>query len=209
MIAVQVCLNLVYDSGEHLNCVRVLGFTEHARKQTRRPAEPSSMVMVLVDLSLLVDGYGQARLIDMRPGRIAEVLRTWLNYRAPGFREHVEDIAIDGFVGYATAVDQALPAARKFLGPFHVVQLAAEKLAGCRQTSTTRDDRAAGSKDDALYKHRRSRMARKSYLSDRQKECFELLWAAETTMSLCGSPGVSSGMSSRHSATRARHGERS
>lgn len=35
---------------------------------------------------------------------------------------------MDGFAGYATAVDQALPQARKVMNPFHVVHLAADKL---------------------------------------------------------------------------------
>lgn len=46
-------------------------------KHTRRPGEPSSMVTVLVDLTPVVDGTRPARLIDMRAGRSAEVLRTW------------------------------------------------------------------------------------------------------------------------------------
>lgn len=41
-------------------------------------------------------------------------------------------VTMDGFAGYATAVDQTLPAARTVMGPFHVVHLAAEKLTGCR-----------------------------------------------------------------------------
>ena len=66
-IAVQACRNLVYDSGDHLADVRILGVDEHVWKHTRRPGDPSSMVTVLVDLTPLVDGRGPARLIDMRP----------------------------------------------------------------------------------------------------------------------------------------------
>ena len=73
-------------------------------------------------------GFGPARLLDMRPGRSAEVLRTWLQERTPDFREHVQVVTMDGFAGYATAVDQALPQARKVMDPFHVVHLAADKL---------------------------------------------------------------------------------
>ncbi|MGC3904291.1 transposase family protein, partial [Corynebacterium variabile] len=86
-IAVQACRNLVYDSGDHLADVRILGVDEHVWKHTRRPGEPSSMVTVLVDLTPLVDGRGPARLIDMRPGRSAEVLRSWLQQRSEAFRE--------------------------------------------------------------------------------------------------------------------------
>lgn len=84
-------------------------------KHTRRPGQPSSMVTVLVDLTPLVDGTGPARLIDMQPGRSAQVLKGWLNEREPDFRDTVEVVTMDGFTGYATAVDQSLPAAWKVM----------------------------------------------------------------------------------------------
>ncbi|MGP9611614.1 ISL3 family transposase, partial [Corynebacterium sp. AOP36-E1-14] len=143
------------------------GVDEHVWKHTRRPGEPSSMVTVLVDLTPLVDGCGPARLIDMRPGRSAEVLRTWLNERDPGFRQRVEVVTMDGFAGYATAVDHALPAATKVMVPFHVVHLAAEKLTGCRQRLQRETTGRRGRKDDPLYKHRRHLMTRTNYLTDR------------------------------------------
>ncbi|MGP5039772.1 transposase, partial [Corynebacterium variabile] len=65
--------------------------------------------------------------------RSAEVLRSWLQQRSEAFRESVQVVTMDGFAGYATAVDHALPAATKVMDPFHVVHLAAEKLTGCRQ----------------------------------------------------------------------------
>ncbi|MGP5434952.1 ISL3 family transposase, partial [Corynebacterium variabile] len=132
-VAVTATRNLVYADPSHLAGVRILGVDEHVWKHTRRPGEPSSMVTVLVDLTPLVDGAGPARLIDMRPGRSAEVLRTWLRERDPQFRAGVQVVTMDGFAGYATAVDHDLPAARKVMDPFHVVHLAAEKLTGCRQ----------------------------------------------------------------------------
>ena len=88
---------------------------------------------ILVDLTPLVDGRGPARLLDMRPGRSAQVLRGWLQERDPGFRSQVQVVTMDGFTGYASAVDQVLPDATKVMDPFHVVHLAAEKLTGCRQ----------------------------------------------------------------------------
>lgn len=36
---------------------------------------------------------------------------------------------MDGFTGYATAVEEQLPQADKVMDPFHVVHLAADKLA--------------------------------------------------------------------------------
>ncbi|MGP5147646.1 transposase, partial [Corynebacterium variabile] len=104
-VAVTATRNLVYADPSHLAGVRILGVDEHVWKHTRRPGEPSSMVTVRVDLTPLVDGAGPARLIDMRPGRSAEVLRTWLRERDPQFRAGVQVVTMDGFAGYATAVD--------------------------------------------------------------------------------------------------------
>ena len=116
-VAVDACRKLVYDNPHHLDGVRILGVDEHVWKHTRRPCQPSSFVTVLVDLTPLVDGRGPARLLDMRPGRSAEVLRTWLNQCTPGFRTNVQVVTMDGFAGYATAVDEALPAATKVMDP--------------------------------------------------------------------------------------------
>jgi len=178
-VAVTATRNLVYADPSHLAGVRILGVDEHVWKHTRRPGEPSSMVTVLVDLTPLVDGEGPARLIDMRPGRSAEVLRSWLQQRSEAFRESVQVVTMDGFAGYATAVDHALPAATKVMDPFHVVHLAAEKLTGCRQRLQRETTGRRGRKDDPLYKHRRSLMTRTNYLTDRQKQRLNLLWATD------------------------------
>lgn len=69
--------------------LRFWGVDEHVWEHTHRPGQPSSMVTVLVDLTPLVDRRGPARLIDMRPGRSADVLKTWLNQRDPQFRDTV------------------------------------------------------------------------------------------------------------------------
>lgn len=86
---------------------------------------------------------------------------------------------MDGFAGYATAVDHALPAATKVMDPFHVVHLAAEKLTGCRQRLQRETTGRRGRKDDPLYKHRRSLMTRTNYLTERQKQRLNLLWATD------------------------------
>ena len=86
---------------------------------------------------------------------------------------------MDGFAGYATAVAHALPAARKVMDPFHVVHLAAEKPTGCRQRLQRETTGRRGRKDDPLYKHRRSLMTRTNYLTERQKQRLNLLWATD------------------------------
>ena len=175
-VAVTATRNLVYADPSHLAGVRILGVDEHVWKHTRRPGEPSSMVTVLVALTPLVDGAGPARLIDMRPARSAEVLRTWLRERDPQFRAGVQVVTMDGFAGYATAVDHDLPAARKVMDPFHVVHLAAEELTGCRQRLQRETTGRRGRKDDPLYKHRRALLTRTNFLTDRQKQRLDLLW---------------------------------
>ena len=127
----------------------------------------------------LADGRGPARLLDIRSGRSADVLRTWLQERDPGFRSQVQVVTMDGFTGYATAVDQVLPPARKVMDPFHVVHLAADKLTGCRQRLHRETTGRRGRKDDPLYKHRRTLLTRGNYLTERQNRRLDLLWATD------------------------------
>ncbi|GAB2498827.1 Transposase (plasmid) [Corynebacterium atrinae] len=178
-VALDACRQLVYDDASHLDGVRILGVDEHVWKHTRKPGQPSNLVTILVDLTPLVDGRGPARLLDIRPGRSADVLRTWLQERDPGFREQVQVVTMDGFTGYASAVDQVLPQATKVMDPFHVVHLAADKLTGCRQRLQRETTGRRGRKDDPLYKHRRTLLTRTNYLTERQKQRLDMLWATD------------------------------
>ncbi|MDK6808467.1 transposase, partial [Corynebacterium aurimucosum] len=132
-VALDACRQLVYGDPCHLDGVRILGVDEHVWKHTRKPGQASNLVTILVDLTPLVDGRGPARLLDMRPGRSADVLSGWLKERDPSFREQIQVVTMDGFTGYATAVEEQLPQADKVMDPFHVVHLAADKLTSCRQ----------------------------------------------------------------------------
>ena len=178
-VAVDACRQLVYDNPSHLDGVRILGVDEHVWKHTRKPGQPSNLVTILVDLTPLADGRGPARLLDIRPGRSADVLRSWLQERDPGFRSQVQVVTMDGFTGYATAVDEVLPQARKVMDPFHVVHLAADKLTGCRQRLQRETTGRRGRKDDPLYKHRRTLLTRRNYLTERQNRRLDLLWATD------------------------------
>lgn len=178
-VALDACRQLVYDDASHLDGVRILGVDEHVWKHTRKPGQPSNLVTILVDLTPLVDGRGPARLLDIRPGRSADVLRTWLQERDPGFREQVQVVTMDGFTGYASAVEQVLPGATKVMDPFHVVHLAADKLTGCRQRLQQETTGRRGRKDDPLYKHRRTLLTRTDYLTERQKQRLDMLWATD------------------------------
>lgn len=86
---------------------------------------------------------------------------------------------MDGFTGYASAVDQVLPSATKVMDPFHVVHLAADKLTGCRQRIQRETTGRRGRKDDPLYKHRRTLLTRRDYLTERQKQRLYMLWATD------------------------------
>ena len=178
-VALDACRQLVYNDPHHLDGVRILGVDEHVWKHTRRPTEPSNLVTILVDLTPLVDGRGPARLLDIRPGRSAEVLRTWLQERDPGFRKQVQVVTMDGFAGYASAVDQVLPDATKVMDPFHVVHLAADKLTGCRQRLQRETTGRRGRKEDPLYKHRRTLLTSTNYLTQRQNRRLDMLWATD------------------------------
>lgn len=178
-VALDACRQLVYDDPHHLDGVRILGVDEHVWKHTRKPGEPSNLVTILVDLTPLVDGTGPARLLDIRPGRSAQVLRTWLQERDPGFRQQVQVVTMDGFTGYASAVDQVLPEATKVMDPFHLVHLAADKLTGCRQRLQRETTGRRGRKDDPLFKYRRTLLTRTNYLTERQKQRLDMLWATD------------------------------
>lgn len=178
-VAVDACRQLVYDNPSHLDGVRILGVDEHVWTHARKPGQPSNLVTILVDLTPLADGRGPARLLDIRPGRSADVLRTWLQERDPGLRSQVQVVTMDGFTGYAAAVDQVLPRARKVMDPFHVVHLATDKLTGCRQRLQRETTRRRGRKDDPLYKHRRTLLTRRNYLTERHNRRLDLLWATD------------------------------
>ena len=86
---------------------------------------------------------------------------------------------MDGSTGYATAMDHVLPTQRKVMDPFHLIHLAADKLTGCRQRLQRETTGRRGRKNDPLYKHRRALLTRTDFLTDRQRQRLELLWATD------------------------------
>lgn len=134
---------------------------------------------VLVDLTAVVDGTGPARLVDMRPGRSADVLKRWLNELPAHVQARIDVVTMDGFTGYATAVDQALPAAQKVMDPFHVVHLAAGKLTGCRQRIQQLTTGRRGQSRDPLYRNRKALLTKCDYLTDKQKDRLDALWGTD------------------------------
>lgn len=136
-------------------------------------------VTVIVDLTPNVDGTGPARLLDMVPGRSAEVLRRWLAAREKSFRDRVKVVAMDGFAGYHTATTEQLPTARKVMDPFHVVHLAADKLTVTRQRIQQDTCGHRGRSGDLLYGVRRILLTRMGLLTDKQKAKLDAVFADE------------------------------
>ncbi|WP_182360007.1 ISL3 family transposase [Tomitella gaofuii] len=167
-IAVDAARTMVYDGG-HLDGVRHLGVDEHKWKHVRGQGD-SSWVTVLIDLTPAVDGTGPARLLDMIAGRSKKVLQDWMISRGQAFRDRITVVAMDGFAGYRTATGEELPRARIVMDPFHVVQLAGEKLDRCRTRIQQATCGHRGRKDDPLYKIRRILHTRVELLTDTQKD---------------------------------------
>ncbi|TXG92202.1 ISL3 family transposase [Rhodococcus rhodnii] len=168
-LAGSLAREVVFDHPGHLDGVRYLGVDEHKWKHRRGQGDPD-FVTVIVDLTPVIDGTGPARLLDMVAGRSKAALADWLGKRDSNFRSRVQVVAMDGFAGYRTATQEALPAARAVMDPFHVVHLAAEKLTLCRQRiqQTTRGHR--GRVGDPLYGIRRMLLTRTELLTDKQKD---------------------------------------
>ena len=177
-VALDQARELVDGDPTHLSGVRVLGVDEHKWKHRRGDGTPG-FVTVIVNLTPNVDGIGPARLLDMVPGRSAEVLRRWLAARDQSFRARVKVVAMDGFTGYHTATTEQLPKARKVMDPFHVVHLAAAKLTLTRQRiqQDTRGHR--GRTGDPLYGVRRILLTRMGLLTDKQKATLDAVFADE------------------------------
>ncbi|SPJ39686.1 Transposase [Corynebacterium diphtheriae] len=98
---------------------------------------------ILVDLTPLVDGHGPARLLDMRPGRSADVLSGWLKERDPSFQEQIQVVTMDGFTGYTTAVEEQLPQANKVIDPFPCSASSSRQTHQLPTKTPTRDHRVS------------------------------------------------------------------
>ncbi len=84
---------------------------------------------------------------------------------------------MDGFQGYATASKELIPSARRVMDPFHVVRLAGDKLTACRQRLQREKYQRRGLSQDPLYKNRKTLLTTHKWLSPRQQESLEQLWA--------------------------------
>ena len=187
--AAELTRELVFNTPGHLDGVRYLGIDEHKWKHRRGQGDPD-FVTVLVDLTPVIDGIGPARLLDMLPGRSAEVFKAWLDKQDANFRSRVKVVSMDGFAGYRTATADALPAARAVMDPFHVVQLAGDALDRCRQRIQQETLGHRGHAGDPLYGARRTLHTGEALLTDRQRTRLEALFADDDHVAVEATWGV-------------------
>src|SRR3546814_8306210 len=105
----------------------------------------------------------------MVPGRSAKVLSDWFDARDQAFRDRVKVVTMDGFAGYHSAAAKAAPEARTVMDPFHVVNLAADKLTVCRQRIPQPTTGHRGRSGTPLYGIRRTMTTRDELLTDKQQ----------------------------------------
>ena len=172
-LALSMARELVADP-DHLAGVRIIGVDEHKWAHDRRAAG-GGFVTVIVDMTRHHTGQ-PARLLDVIPGRSANVLTCWINQQPKAFRDEVEVVTMDGFQGYATAADEALPHATRVMDPFHVVRLAGDKVTACRQRLQRETYGRRGRTNDPLYKNRRTMLTRTGLLNGEQQHRLDVLF---------------------------------
>lgn len=176
-LALDMCRELVYNDPHHLDGVYVIGVDEH-KWSHNRAKHGDGFVTVIVDMTgHRYDSRCPARLLDVVPGRSADALRSWLGSRGEQFRNQIRIVSMDGFQGYATASKELIPSARRVMDPFHVVRLAGDKLTACRQRLQREKYQRRGLRQDPLYKNRKTLLTTHKWLSPRQQESLEQLWA--------------------------------
>ena len=156
--------------------VRVIGVDEHVWRHTRRG---DKYVTVIIDLTPTRNKTGPARLLDMIEGRSKASFKAWLEASPEAWKNGIEVVAMDGFTGFKTATQDALPHAITVMDPFHVVRLAGDALDDCRRRVQQQLHKRRGRKDDPLYKTRRTRHTGTSLLTDRQCDRLSALFTAE------------------------------
>ncbi|WP_363321988.1 ISL3 family transposase [uncultured Serinicoccus sp.] len=144
---------LLIDHPARLDGVRVVGVDQHVWRHTRKG---DKYVTVVIDLTLVRDGTGPSRLLDVVDGRSKKAFKGWLADRDQALRRGIEVVAVDAFSGFMTATTEELPDAVSVMDPFHVVRLACEALNECRRRVQQELHGHRGRKGDPLYSARRT-----------------------------------------------------
>lgn len=156
--------------------VRMIGVDEHVWRHTRYG---DKYVTVIIDLTPIRDGRGPARLLDMVEGRSKHAFKTWLAARPQAWRDGIEVVAMDGFIGFKTATSEELPDAVAVMDPFHVVRLGGEALDDCRRRTQQATLKHRGRKHDPLYGARRTLLTGADLLTPKQQQRLETLFAGD------------------------------
>lgn len=128
---------LIYHDPDHLAGVRVIGVDEHKWSHNRK-AHGDGFVTVIVDMT-----NKPARLLDVVKGRSSQALQSWLNQRDHSFRDRIEVVSMDGFAGYASAAEAAVPKATRVMDPFHVLAFGGRQGDKVSPEATSRNHREA------------------------------------------------------------------
>ena len=120
---------LLFNDPARFDGVTVLGVDEHVWRHTGRG---DKYVTIVVDLASARNKTGPARLLDVLEGRSKQAFKQWLQSRPKHWRDKIESIAMDGFSGFKSAAEEALPQAQTVLDPFHIVRWASNMLDDCR-----------------------------------------------------------------------------
>ena len=161
--------------------VRVIGVDEHVWRHT---PYGDKYVTVILDLTPIRERSGPSRLLDMVPGRSKQVFKTWLASQPDTWRERIEIVAMDGFIGFKSAATEELPGARAVMDPFHVVHLAGDALDECRRRIQQELHHRRGRATDPLYKARRVLHTRSCLLTPRQQHQLLNLFSGEEHVAL-------------------------
>lgn len=154
--------------------VKVVGVDEHVWRHSRRS---DRCVSVVIDLTALRDGTRSARLLEMVEGPSKEVFKTWLVARPQRWREAVEVVAMDGFIGFKTATTEELPDAVAVMDPFHVVRLAGDALDRCRRRVQQAIHGRRGHKSDPFHVAFGNLCTGAGLLTDKQTTRLQTLFA--------------------------------
>ena len=158
---------VLIDDPHRFDGVTTIGVDEHVWRHTRRG---DKYVTVIIDLTGIRAETGPSRLLGMVEGRSKHAFKTWLAARDQAWRDGVEVVAMDGFVGFKTAAAEELPDAVAVMDPFHVVRLAGEALDKCRRRVQQATLGHRGRKGDPLYGARRTLSTGADLLTDKQKD---------------------------------------
>ena len=171
---------LLLEQADRFSSVRAIGVDEHV---WRHGAFGDRYVTVIVDLTPRCDGR-PARLLDMVPGRSAQVLREWMQARGGEFTRRVGVVAMDAFAGWKQAVESVVPHAVEVIDPFHVVQLAAARVTRVRCRLQRDATGRRGVKGDRLYDCRRALLTSDEYLGARGRARLMALFAIQANRDL-------------------------